>query len=79
MQKIVYPSYLFCSFHKLGSRDSGKRLQSTNWMVNAAIEFSRSIKLMQMQNLMKLFWWLEGEQLSLTRSGSKFYFKSYIF
>ena len=79
MQKIVYPSYLFCNFHKRGSLDSGKSLQSTNWMVNAAIEFSRSIKLMQMQDLMKLFWWLEGEQLSLTGSGSKFCFKSYIF
>ena len=34
MQKIVYPSYLFCNFHKRGSLDSGKSLQSTNGVVN---------------------------------------------
>ena len=50
---------------------SGKSSQSTNWVVNEVKEFSRSVEFIQIQDLMKLFWWLSVEQLSLTRSGSK--------
>ena len=35
--------------------NSVKTLQRTNWVVDAAIEYSRSIKLIQIQDLMKIF------------------------
>ena len=39
IQKIVCPSYLFCNFHKRGLLELWKKF--TDWVVNAAIEFSR--------------------------------------
>ena len=55
MQNIVCPSYLYCHCHKRGSLwNSGKSPQSTNWMVNTAIEISRSIKLIQIPELVSI-------------------------
>ena len=55
MQNIVCPSYLYCHCHKRGSLwNSGKSSQSTNWMVNTAIEISRSIKLIQIPELVSI-------------------------
>ena len=78
-KKLYVQVLCFAIFINEFHTNSGKSSQSIDWVVNAAIEFSHSIKLIQIQDLMKLFWWLGVEQLSLNRSGSKFYFKSYIF
>ena len=78
-KKLYVQVLCFAIFINEFHPNSGKSSQIIDWVVNAAIEFSHSIKLIQIQDLMKLFWWLGVEQLSLNRSGSKFYFKSYIF
>ena len=57
--------------------NSGKSSKSTNWVVNVVIEFPRSIKLIQIHEIVLIIG--SRTAASLTRSGTKFYFKSCIF
>ena len=57
MQKIVCPCYLFCNFHlNTVHWNSGKSAQITNRVVKAIIEYSRSIKLIQIHEIVLITW-----------------------
>ena len=73
MQKLYVPVIYFAISINTVPWNFGKSSQSTNWMVNTVIEFSRSIKLIQIHEIVTI----TGSRT--TRSGTKFYFKSYIF